>query len=363
MSGLRIIPLALILFLTACSEDAAIVVPAPSGGVDGPPVTRSMAVLTADRYARAHWTMSSLNVTGAGCGGGFASVYPVGERIGVGYKWGGWDDIDTFLVRIAEGYGTGTGGYVEYDRYPFECVVGVSCTGLVSRAWHLDHKYTLNYDDPSIERKFGEITTPLSDGFDGLRRGDLLINEYHSMMFLYESSNHTPVIIDSSYEGVRMRAVTWMGLAGDGYVACRYNNIVEDDAPPGTIDDPIEIEPGAAAIVLEGNTRDAVSVAIAKYAIDPLLRMYGPENVYEVRIGGPGTLRASITQVTGEGIDNDLHLLSSLECDGAGTAQQCVARGDVSIEEHVEAGTWYLVVDSRAVSPGEYTLTVSFGPP
>lgn len=353
------IPVLLMILLPSCSGGDQAVVPVDGRAVDGPPVMRSAAVLTADRYARVHWTMSEENRTGVECGGWFISTYPVGGRIGVGYKWGGWDEVDDFLEKIAQGSGTGTGGDVTYEYYPFDCVVGVSCTGLVSRAWHLDHKYTLNYPDPSIDRKFQKITSPVPGGFDGLRRGDLLINDTHAMLFLYESSNGIPVIIDSSYEGVRMRAVTWTGLAADGYEAFRYNNIIEDRDPPGTIANPIRLEPGTTDIAIEGNTRDAISVEIARYAIDPLYRMYGPENIFELRIRKPGILRASITQFTGEGIDNDLHLLSSLECDPGGIAQHCIARGDVAIETFLDAGEWFLVVDSRASSPGEYTLTLS----
>ncbi|UCC73617.1 MAG: hypothetical protein JSV86_03375 [Gemmatimonadota bacterium] len=331
-------------------------------------MTRSQAVLTADRYARVHWTMTEQNRTGVTCGGTFLSNYPVGDRIGVGYKWGGWTDVEDFLAKIALGYATGTGGGLSYETIPFDCVVGVSCTGLVSRAWHLDHKYTLNYPDPDIPRKFQEITHVI-EGVDiaagkvsGINKGDVLINEYHVMLFVYETTDGIPLIIDSSTEGVRFRPVPWSVLAADGYAAIRYNNIVEDNDPPGTASNPIVLEPGQLEMSVEGNTRDVVSLEFHRYSVEPAIGQPGPEVIYQITVNSRGTLTASITEFKTEGIDNDVHLLSSLERDSQGMALGGVARGDNSIETFLESGTWYLVVDSSDNSPGGYTLTLAFEP-
>jgi len=163
--------------------------------------------------------MSEANRTGTGCGGGFVSDYQPGERVGMGYKWGGWNDVDDFLEKIELGYGTGTGGPVDYDYLDFECVVGISCTGLVSRAWHLDEKYTLCYEDPGIENKFCEITTEVA-GVDfgsyeteGLRKGDAFINETHTILFVYETRYLKPVVLESVSTGVRYRQMSWLDLA------------------------------------------------------------------------------------------------------------------------------------------------------
>jgi len=198
------------------------------GFVDGPPVTRSEVILTGDKYARLHWTMTEQNRTGVNCEGYFTSFYPVGGRIGMGYKWGGWDNIENFIQKIKQGYGTGTGGYVNYQAYSFECVVGISCTGFVSRAWRLDYKYTLNYANrPDIERKFSRITKPVA-GIDfrnhkteNLKKGDVFINEGHIILFVYENRDGYPMIMDSSFEGVRFRHLSWSYLAENNYQAIR----------------------------------------------------------------------------------------------------------------------------------------------
>ncbi len=359
---------ALLLSSPACLEETGLDPDSGRSAVDGPPVTRSQAVLTADRYARAHWTMTVESRTGVTCNGTFVSNYPVGDRIGVGYKWGGWTELDDFLDRVSRGWATGTGGYITWETIPFDCVVGVSCTGLVSRAWHLDNKYTLNYDDPEIPRQFGEITHVI-EGVDlsarkvsALKKGDALINKYHVVLFVYETIHGMAMIIDSSYPGVRFRPVSWYDLAADGYTAIRYNNIVDDRDPSGTISNPIELEAGGMDLLVGGNTRDFVSLEFHNYSIAPSSRQPGPEMIYALSIPEDGVLDASITQFKEEGIDNDIHLLGSFEKDAQGMALDCLARGDYSIEASVSAGTYYIVIDGRNNTPGEYTLTVRFRP-
>ena len=148
----------LILLISNCANSLEVNYSIKSSKVDDPLVTRSQVVLTADKYARVKWFMAKINLKGIGCGNSFTSDYPVGPRIGMGYKFGGWDSIDTFLSKIAKGYGTGTGAET-YKTIPFDCVTGISCTGLISRAWKLNHKYTLIYpNQPDVPRQFNEIT-------------------------------------------------------------------------------------------------------------------------------------------------------------------------------------------------------------
>ena len=343
---------------------------APAGPADGPPVTRSEAVLTADRFARVHWTMSEINRTGASCGGGFQSPYPAGERIGMAYKWGGWDTVEEFLRKIGEGYGAGTGGGADtYDRFPRECVTGTSCAGLVSRAWKLEHKYTLDYASPRIRRKLGEIThavtgVDLARGIAGdLRKGDALISATHVMFFVYETRDHRVMVIDARPPGTTFRSTTWSWLAGRDYRAIRYNNIVEGPEPAGTRARPIPISvaadrgagrgagPGAGRgarpaegqgangqWVSEGNTRDVVSMEFDRYAAAPQIDQQGPEVVYALTLPAPAMVVLRITDVPDEGIDNDLHLLASLRADEMGTAVDCLGRGDREIRCALEAG-------------------------
>jgi len=344
------------------------------GPVDGPPVTRSAVILAADRFARVHWTMAEINRTGVACGGGFQSPYPIGPRLGMAYKWGGWDPVDEFLRKISAGYGAGTGGGARtYERFPRECVTGTSCAGLVSRAWQLEHKYTLNYANPRIHRKLGEITHAAA-GFDpargaagDLRKGDVLISSSHVMLFIYETRDQRVMVIDARPPGTTFRPVAWDYLVRQGYQAIRYNNIREDDAPAGTAARPIAIgletdvtgQSGSGrSWTHEGNTRDVVALDFDRYAVSPGINQQGPEVVYTLTLTSPATITLHLTDFVDEGIDNDLHLLTSLRADEARTAVDCLARGDRMIRRALEVGTYFVVVDSGQDLPGEYTLRV-----
>jgi len=52
--------------------------------------------------------------------------------------------------------------------------------------------------------------------------------------------------------------------------------------------------------------------------------------------------------------------MKTLERDAQGMALGCVARGDDSVEAALTNGRYYLIVDGRNNSPGEFTLTVRF---
>ena len=180
------------------------------------------------------------------------------------------------------------------------------------------------------------------------------------MLFVYETIHGMAMIIDSSFQGVRFRPVSWYDLADDGYTAIRYSNIVENGDPSGSILNPIELPVGEFDHSIDGNTRDVVSLEFNSYSIAPSSRQPGPEVIYELNIQEEGFLEASITQFKDEGIDNDIHLLESFEKDAQGMALGCVARGDDRIEVSVSDGKYYIVIDGRNNSPGEYTLTVRY---
>ena len=362
--------LALLLVLApACASDGGVEGPDDDRGgeVDGPAVTRSEAVLGADRYALVRWTMTEENRRGTACGGLFVSDYTVGDRIGMGYKWGGWDDVETFLVKMGEGHATGTGGYVDYDVVPFDCVAGISCTGLVSRAWRLDHKHTLDYPArPDIPRQLDDITRPVA-GVDfrsrergDLRRGDALMNATHVMLFLYVTRDGYPVVIDSRSEGVALRKTSWGFLDAYGYEAIRYNNIVDGPPPRGTVERPFAVSSRNGRFHARGNTRDAVSMRIDWYPTDPSRREQGPENVYLLDLDRASEVTIEISDDRRARIDNDVFLLSSTRTDGDRRAVDCIAGDDRRISRALGPGRYWIVVDSGWDLPGEYLIDVDW---
>ncbi len=367
LSAILLLQATLLLSGPACGEKRDTILDTTgSNATVGPPVTRSDVILTADKYARLHWTMSPANRTGITCGDHFVSDYRTGNRVGMGYKWGGWNNIDDFLEKIDADYGTGTGGGADtYEHYSIDCVVGVSCTGFVSRAWHLYQKYTLCYPNPDIPRKFCEICQEIEGvdfvnrQVDALKKGDAFINDYHTILFVYETRDGKPMVMDSSIEGVHFRQLTWDYLASQGYKPIRYDNITETTNPVGTIVNPIVIDSDALPFTHDGNTRDVVSMEFDRYSAAATLLQVGPEAVYELQMKSSGTVTMIVTDIKHEGIDHDIHLLGSLDrMDDIMMAANCIERADNLITRELDQGTYFVIIDSSTDAPGEYRLMI-----
>ncbi|MCP5103594.1 MAG: hypothetical protein GY950_09455 [bacterium] len=335
--------------------------------IAGPPITRSQMVLEGDKYARVHWTITAQNQTGISCGGNFKSKYPLGKRIGMAYKWGAWDDVSTFVKKIKAGYGAGTGGGEHvYDNFSSDCVTGISCTGFVSRAWHLKEKHNLNYPDhPEIKNQSFLISHDLVDvdfqkrQTQTLKKGDAFINKTHIIMFIYETRDGKVMIMDSVSKGVSFDKLSWSYMVKNEYKAIRYNNIKEIANPPGTTTNPIIINGNDLPFTRGGNTRDIVSMEFDRYPVSPGENEQGPEDIYQLRLDSPNAISITLNDLKHEGIDNDIFLLSSLKKEKEFTAADCIARGDHSLTHKLKAGTYYIIVDGGPDKPGEYTLKVN----
>ena len=82
----------------------------------------------------------------------------------------------------------------------------------------------------------------------------------------------------------------------------------------------------------------------------------GPERAYVFKVDEPGTIIAGVTEPSGG--DVDVHILSALD------ANSCLARGDIGANAHVDAGIYYVVVDTFGDSgkAGSYNLKITFLP-
>ena len=314
---------------------------------------RGDAILIGDTYTREHWSCSSANTTGTSqsCPSGYASYYSVGDYIGVPYKWGGFDSIDQFRDKIAQGYGAGS---YSSDGV-LACVTGVDCSGYVSRCW----EQTSKYGTSTIQGISSELGST-----DDMKKADAFNKAgSHIVMLTYYHRDGSPVIMEAAggdYRKAVFRKATWSYLSG--YVPIRYDNIEDDTNVEGTISNPIVIN--SFPYEGSGNTRNMNSLEIDTYSIKPETSETGPEVIYEFTVDVSGTIDVSVTDIQDEDIDNDIHLLSGLNIDGNNMATEALARDDHNIIMHINAGTYYVVVDSYSSSgndrPGEYTISASF---
>lgn len=104
-----------------------------------------------------------------------------------------------------------------------------------------------------------------------------------------------------------------------------------------------------------GNTASSTNL-IGAYGCDTSVNEAGPEEYYVFKVDEPGTVVAGITEPSGG--DVDVHLLRSLTSDG------CLSRSDKGIGTHVDAGIYYLSIDTyvSASKAGAYNLYVTFLP-
>ncbi|MSP73215.1 MAG: SGNH/GDSL hydrolase family protein, partial [Myxococcales bacterium] len=101
---------------------------------------------------------------------------------------------------------------------------------------------------------------------------------------------------------------------------------------------------------LDGESRHS------RYACHPEADEGGHEVVYQLELEAPAVVRARVAD--GPGVDIDLHLLADPD-----DAASCLDRDDRDLTASLEAGTWYLVLDTYVqagmVLPGEVVFVVT----
>jgi hypothetical protein len=92
------------------------------------------------------------------------------------------------------------------------------------------------------------------------------------------------------------------------------------------------------------------------YSCDPDIDESGNEQVYRVTVPKDGFLSAAVSDAPG--VDVDVHILSALD------PQACLDRGHHHAGADVEAGDWYVVVDTFVQDglplAGQYTIEIGF---
>jgi PKD repeat protein len=146
------------------------------------------------------------------------------------YKWGGWTHFDDFvsIAQSASSNGEIFAGDISCE-WPYESsddhVIGVDCSGYISRAWNRGTKLgTSTIPTVSMEINYAE-----------LGRGDALDKlGHHVRLFLDRSGDVNSGIyycIESSLaeDAVHYSNYTYSELANDNYDAFRYNNRLDYD--------------------------------------------------------------------------------------------------------------------------------------
>ncbi|MDP7039936.1 MAG: metallophosphoesterase, partial [Myxococcota bacterium] len=154
---------------------------------------------------------------------------------------------------------------------------------------------------------------------------------------------------------------TWVSDAGDilaGPYHLEANFIPEsnEEIPYGAPENPIEV------IAFPFNdTRDTQAPAADawdSYSCAPDTNESGGEFVYKLSLPSGGDLAVELAE--SPDVDVDIHLLSHLDPD------DCLERHNTELSTHLEAGTYYIVVDTWSngaeTFSGTYDLSITFTP-
>ena len=306
----------------------------------------SESIMThAKAYSNHTWVCTSSNKT-AWCKSSYSSDYGPGTYKGVAYDWGGFDSLTQYDDKLAQGYGAGSHSW----HGVLSCTTGVDCSGYVSRCWELPTKYG---------------TATIQQVSHKISKNDLLPGDAwnkpssHIVLWAGTASDGGPLFYEASGSASKVRyntAASWGYLSS--YTPIRFNDYDETPVEPmteGTLDAPIVIT--GFPFTHSADTKNSSSDTMDSYSCAPQTGEVGPEVVYVFTLTSGGKLSASVTDSSGT--DVDLHLLS------APNSAACVVRHDKAFEVEVDAGSYWLIVDSWSDSggviyPGKYTLNVDF---
>jgi hypothetical protein len=135
-----------------------------------------------------------------------------------------------------------------------------------------------------------------------------------------------------------------------------------DPVEDGTAEHPfvIPVQDGWAHYTDSRDTTEAPSDQMDVYPPFDHLDESGPEYFYTFEVDGPVQVRASLAYPEPAGVDNDIHLLTSTD------PSSVLDRAHYAFTSHVEAGTYFLVVDTYVADGvplvGPYALEVTIHP-
>jgi hypothetical protein len=184
---------------------SALLVPSLASQVEGAPgehghsARREAIVALARAYAEHEWTAGPENVLHGDAEDGVHVDTPDAEHradgwhadgrvnVGVPYKWGGFDTLDSFDEGVVAGRPAGelTDG-VDLDASRLS--LGVDCSGFVARCWGLPGKQST--------RSLGRLSFEL-ESYDDLRPGDL-INKFDA---------HAMLVVGLEDDGAQVRVI------------------------------------------------------------------------------------------------------------------------------------------------------------
>ncbi|MEA3501075.1 MAG: hypothetical protein U9R41_08690, partial [Candidatus Marinimicrobia bacterium] len=202
-------------------------------------VTRADALATADSYIVCEWTGSSSNRTDGqetingievmtpsnnnDKGYGSAGWWIIGSNTKVPYKWGGFTSLVTYESGVTSGKKAGdmiTGSEVSWgDNY----VIGVDCSGYVSRCWGQTSKYGTS----TIHNISSELGS-----WNDMKPADAANKAGHIRLNVERNSDGRFLMAEAAGSGWACRYAIFSTSALSSYSPIRYDNIIDSPTIP-----------------------------------------------------------------------------------------------------------------------------------
>lgn len=204
------------------------------------PLTRAEAIGIAQAYCNYRWDATEKNVmhgkdhegvdvqtpdvAGANADPLLWKVGPA--NVGMPYKWGGFDSLESFNKGIKAGKAAGDMYTQEKRRLGGAAVssnaVGIDCSGFISRCWKLENKQSTN----SLPSLCVKLSSPLD-----LKPGDIMNAEGgHVILFakwLDDKKENALFYESSPFSKVIANTRNMAELSSEGYHPLRYKKIVD----------------------------------------------------------------------------------------------------------------------------------------
>lgn len=209
------------------------------GNTAGDEMMPHQMINIAKNYLWIEWNATSNNIAGTSdnenfdIGEGYlvqtpSWISPVGAKTGVPYKWGGWTHYNHFKNLAELGKYTGDIScaspftYTNYANTTNLDVIGIDCSGLISRAWNLGSKRTTENET------WGLINSNLSTQYaniDQVKRGDFLQKTSHVRLVVnYNADTESIDVIESVTTTERPHSVNYDRVAEETYSETNLTN-------------------------------------------------------------------------------------------------------------------------------------------
>lgn len=268
---------------------------------------------------------------------------------GAPYQWGGWSRMN-MIINVEEQflgnwltYGVSSNAHAWPDD---ERIVGLDCSGFLSRVWQLDKKHSTR-TLPDVCEDLGSAGD--ASVFGQIREGDAINKPGSHVYFVMALLPTGEVYVSEATTGggarTRARSIGMTNVAD--YDVLRFLQTCPETRRLLACENAFPISCGE--VHYYNNNGNAATRNVSGYSCS-WWQEQGPEVVYELVVDETANYVIELSE-----LESDLDLFLLDDC-SPGT---CNAFGHNRIETQLKPGAYYLVVDGYNGASGDYRLSVN----